>query len=781
MNDKRIQALPSLIVAALLVAPPAISAPQLEEVIVTAQKRAENMQDVPVAVSAITADQLDDIGFNDIADISAQVPSLIVLTNLSPLSTTFRIRNIGNAGNIPTFEPATGLFIDGAFRSRSGIGIGDLVDVSSVEVLKGPQSTLHGKNVTAGVISVKTKGPTREFEAMMELSGGSDSLRQFKGYISGPLTDRIAGRLSLVDTRRDELIDNVLGPDSDNQNSYAIRAQLQADISDRLTARLILGYGEKDLSPMTGDVFLSQASRDVIRDAGGSLTVPNDPEDRRVEYADPITFTSESNDIVLTLEYDVGAYSLTSITSYDDYESLNGIADVEQQSLRVADFNDVQNGDSFSQELRVASNDGLRFNWLAGFFYYQNTFIRGDRDQHEFLVEEDADEYGDAVADELISQGVLPIALLPATVPVLGVPGDRGDYYITQDTESVGLFAKFDFSFSERWQSALGLRYSYEEKTGTVEQSNQLSPLGCIPPLNTNLICAVTPDGNNFDETRDFDAFTGSLSTSFFINEDSMLYASVATGFKAGGFSLQNGTATDESRPFGEEQVTNYEIGFKSEFWDRRARLNAAVFHTEYKDFQNASFVGLVFVINNAGLVTVDGIELDSTFILTESLSANFNIAYIDTVYDDYTGGQCFYGRQADNELGQCDLSGENLPTAAEVKGNLALNWRFPIWGGDLYSRLDYLYNGAANTSASLDPRFDQPSYSVVNLRLGWRDARWDIAAWAKNLSDEVYVTQAAPANIHTAVDRNLNSPVGSYQAYTGLPRTWGVTARWYF
>lgn len=778
-NNKIITALIAL--ACVVGAYPVVAATQLEEVIVTAQKRAENMQDVPVAVSAITSDQLDNIGFNDISDIAAQVPSLIVLTNLSPLSTTFRIRNIGNAGNIPTFEPATGLFIDGAFRSRSGIGIGDLADVESIEVLKGPQSTLHGKNVTAGVISVKTKVPSTEFEAMTEFSGGSDGLRQFKGYVSGPLTDWLGARLSLVDTQRDELVSNVFGPDSDNQNSYAIRAQLLANFNDSLSARLVLGYSEKDLRPMTGDVFLSDASRKVITNAGGRLTIANDASDRTVEYGDEITFESESNDIVLTLEYEADNFSFTSISSYDDYESINGIHDVEQQSLHVADFNDVQNGDSFSQELRFASNEGVFFNWLAGAFYYTNTFVRGDRNQPEFLVEEDADEYGDAVADELVSRGVLPIGLLPLTVPVLGVPGDRGDYYVEQDTESLGLFTKLDFSFSESWQMAVGLRYSYEEKTGKVTQSNQLSPLGCVPPLNTNLICTVTPDGNNFDQTNDFDAVTGSLSSSFFMTSDTMLYAALSTGFKAGGFSLQNGTATDETRPFGEERVTNIELGAKSEFWNRRARINAALFHTEYKDFQNASFIGLVFVINNAELVTVDGIEIDSTFILTESLAATLNVAYIDTVYDEYTGGECFYGRQPDNALGQCDLSGQRLPTASKLKTNLALNWRYPLLGGDVYTRLDYLYQSDSSNSASLDPRFEQSSLTETNIRLGWRDVNWDVALWARNITDEVYVAQVAPANIHTAVDRNLNSPVGSYQAFTRMPRTWGATLRYYF
>ncbi len=764
-------------VAAISVTP--IQAAQLEEVIVTAQKRQEDMQTVPVSVSALTADQLVDMGFNDIGDIAAQVPSLIVLTNISPLATTFRIRNIGNAGNIPNFEPATGLFIDGAFRSRSGIGIGDLVDVSSVEVLKGPQSTLHGKNVTAGVISVQTQGPGEQLEAMFEVNLGSDDLRQIKSYVSGPLNDWLSGRLSVVDTRRGELMDNVAGPGADGLNSYAVRGQLRADFSDALSARLIVGYAEKDMNTLTGDVFLSEESQRIVRNAGGSLTIPNDPSDRLVEYGDGSYYQGDSNDIILNLSYAGDGYTLTSITSYDDYDGLNFVSDVEQSSLHVADFIDRQQGSSFSQEFRIASDGGADFNWLFGGFYFNNEFVRGDKSLPEFLATQDVEAYGDAIVDELISGGVLPLNLLPLIIPAFGVEGDRGDYYITQDTDNIGLFAKLDFEFSEKWKGALGIRYSYEDKHGVVNQSSQLSALGCVPPLNTNLICQVTPDGNNFDQSDAFEAVTGSLSASYFLSADTMLYGAISSGFKSGGFSLQNGTATDELRPFDEENVINVELGAKSEFLDRRARVNASIFHTEYKDFQNASFAGLVFIVNNAELVTVDGIEVDSTMILTENAMATVNLAYIDTLYDSYTGGQCYYGRTPDNDLDQCDLSGEALPSGTKFKANIALNWRRPFAGGDVYSRLDHVYSSSANASSSLDPRFDMPASNVTNLRLGWRNNSIDLAVWAKNLTDEEIINQVAPANIHTVVDTRVGAEEGSYQAFSLPQRSLGITARY--
>lgn len=756
---------------------PAANAVQLEEVIVTAQKRAENLQDVPVAVTALTADLLADIGFNDLGDVMSQVPSLLVLTNTSPMNTTLFIRNISNAGNIPTFEPATGLFIDGAFRSRSGFGIGDLADVQAVEVLKGPQSTLYGKNVTAGLVSIRTESPTDSFESMAELTAGSDARKQFKGYLSGPVTDYLRARLSVVDSRNDALMENALGPDGDNTNSFAIRGQLAFDIGDQFRGRFIYGRSEKDMKPMTGDVFLSEANQQVILNAGGSLVIPNDASDRKVQYLEGNYFESEADDIILTLEYDIGSYTLTSISSYDDYHSLGSSDDVEQMSLKIGNFKDTQNGRSYSQELRIDSLGDGTLSWMAGVFAYDNKFTRGDKDIPEFLSQEHVEEYGSAIAFQLATQGLLSPPL--ATVPLLGVEGDRGDFYVTQDTRSYGVFGKWDIHFTDTWQSALGIRYSYEEKEASLTQSNQVSLLGCVPPANAAFVCGTVPNGNDFEDSESFDAVTGSFSTSYFPAQSTMIYGSIASGFKAGGYSLQNGKPEPADRPFDEERVVNYEIGAKTEFWDRRARINAAIFHTRYRDFQKASFAGLVFVINNAELVTVEGVEIDSTFILSERLTTTFNIGYFDSVYDKYTGGRCYYGREPDNELGQCDLSGERF--AARIKGNLGITWTQPLASGRFYSRLDYRYVGEANVSATQDPRFDQPSLTLANLRLGWRNGRMDMALWGSNITDKVYITQAAPANIHAAIDRTLGSPEESYQLFTGEPRTWGLTTRFFF
>jgi len=759
----------------LALAPALMAAPVLEEVVVTAQKRAESMQDVPVSVSAIAGDDLLNTGFRDVGDIAAQVPSLIVTSNASPMNTSFRIRRIGNEGNIPTFEADTALMIDGAFRSRAGLGLGDMVDVKSVEVLKGPQSTLYGKNAGAGVISISTQGPSDEFEGMAEANAGSDGYRALKASLNIPFTDNIASRFSYSGSQRDPLVTNLTGDDFDNQDGYALRGQLRWDISDALSTRLILGRMIRDMNPVQGDVQHSQAHLDIVADAGAVIS-NNNSLDRIVEHDDATQFDMRSDDLVVNIEYQGDGYTFSATTGLEDYDVTVAMYGVEQIPLDVVTFNDTQAGESVSQELRWASDNASNLEWLFGLFYYKNTFTRGDDSLHEFELNEFIEEYGGAVAGAVLGgPGILAI-------PVLGVEGDTGDFEINQDTESVGVFGQLGYRLTEALELAFGLRYSAEEKTGTVTQSNETSAAGCVPPLNRNLVCTVAPDGNNFNQSDDWSAITGNINLSYFVNEESMVYGLISKGFKAGGYSLQFGGSTDEQRPFAQEDIINLELGWKTELFDRSVRLNGAVFHTEYEEFQNASFIGLVFAVNNAEKVIVDGIEVDSVWLLSESWSANVNLAYIEASYDEYTGGQCYYGRTPDNAaLGQCDLSGEIIPFAPKLTGNIALTWEQPVAVGDVYSRLDIRYTGAANYSSDLDPRHAEDAFTTANFRLGWRNANWDVAVWGKNLSDEIVYVQHVAANVATAVDVAVGSPEGSYQSYIGEPRTYGLTVRTFF
>lgn len=758
----------------------AIAAPVLEEVVVTAQKRTESLQDVPVAVSALSADDLQESGFRDISDVSALVPSLYILTTEQPMSTAVRIRGIGNAANVPTFEPAVALYIDGAFRSRSGVGLGDIVDVQAIEVLKGPQSTLYGKNASAGLIAVSSAPPSRELETMVEFTYASDNLHQLKGYVSGPLTEKMAGRLSASTTRRGNLTENLSGPDSGNLNDIALRGQLQYDFSDRWSARLIAGWLERDMNAMAADMYYSAKTREMISEAGYDIS-NNDPLDHVVEHNLKPLIVQDSSDIILNVQYGGDGYSFTSISSFDTYDSEKYMYNVELMPINIASNFDKHAGDSISQEFRIASEGSDSLRWMTGVYYYYNDFQRGDWDQPFLRMEDQVEEYGTIVAKYFVA-AALPVPLplpvgSPAQVPILGVDGDEAFYRAEQQTTSYGVFAQADFDLSEKWNLSLGLRYSEEEKDGYIATYNTAAN-GCSAPFDTNPVCSVAPNVDPYSSTQSWSATTGKTSLSYFASPDIMLYLTYSTGFKAGGFNLESGTVPPELRDFDSEEVQNFELGWKAEFWDQRARLNGALFHTIYDGQQNASFVGLSFVVNSADQVIMDGAEVEGLLLLTDRFTLSISATALDVVYKSYDGGQCYYGREPDNEYAQCDLSGEKLPFTPNLAGNAALRYTQPLFSGDLYSRLAYRYQGSTHYIPDLDPRHEEPAYGVFDARLGWRSANVDVALWVKNLTDEQYASAIGPATFHAVLDASVGSPEGSYQTFLGDPRSVGMTLR---
>ncbi|MFT7403193.1 MAG: iron complex outermembrane receptor protein [Zhongshania sp.] len=755
---------------------PAIAAPVLEEVLVTAQKRSESLQDVPVAVSALSAGDLQESGFRDISDVSALVPSLYILTTDQPMSTAVRIRGIGNAANVPTFEPAVALYIDGAFRSRSGIGLGDIVDVQSIEVLKGPQSTLYGKNASAGLIAVSSARPSRELETMLEFTYASDDLHQVKGYLSGPLSERLAGRLSGSTTRRENLTKNISGPDSGDLDDIALRGQLQYDFSDRWTARLIAGWLDRDMNAMAADVYYSERTREMISQAGYDIS-NNDPLDHVVEHNLKPIIKQDSSDAILNVQYSGESYSFTSISSYDIYDSKKYMYNVELMPINIASNFDKHAGESISQEFRIASEGSDSLRWMTGVYYYYNDFQRGDWDKPFLRMEDQVEEYGTIVAQYFVGAAVpLPVPL-PVQIPILGVEGDEGYYRADQQTTSYGIFAQADFDLSEKWNLSLGLRYSDEEKQGYIATYNTAQN-GCSAPFDTNPVCSVAPNVDPYSADDSWSATTGKASLSYFPTPDIMLYLTYSTGFKAGGYNLESGTVPEELRTFEPEDVQNFELGWKAEFWDQRARLNGAIFHTVYDGQQNASFIGLSFVVNSAEQVIMDGAEIEALLLLSDRFTASISATVLDVVYESYDGGQCYYGREPDNEYGQCDLSGEKLPFTPSLAANASLRYTQPLFGGDLYSRLAYRYQGSTAYIPDLDPRHYEPAYGIIDARLGWRGSNVDVAVWGKNLSDEQYASAIGPATFHAVFDANVGSSEGSYQTFLGDPRSVGISLR---
>lgn len=766
----------------------------LEEVVVTASKRPESLQDVSMSVSAMDNQLMQDAGVSDMTDVASLAPALTVTTNSSPINASFRMRRIGNEGNIPTFEPDTGLFIDGAFRSRSGLSLGDLVDIERIEVVKGPQSTLYGKNVTAGLVSISTLAPSQEFDAMGEVSAAEDGAYSAKGYVNGGLSDTVSGRLSMSYSARDHWTENLSGAgDADNLKNYALRGQLLFEPSDDLSLRLIGGVVNRDLDAMVGEPQFGAGTQGVLGltqmlfPASVSNTVAlqdNVAGNRTIDFNDGVTeFSQDAYEATAIVDYDFGNMTLTSITGYDSYDVVSDLRDADQTQLSIARFNDTTEGSSFSQELRLTSPGGETVDWMTGLYYYHNNFTRGDGTDQDFLLGADVDELGKAMAFATLdpaTQGFLlgiPEANRYAALPaILGQPGEYGDFYNEQDTDTLGAFVSATWNITEQLSLTGGLRYNAEEKDATLESSNNGTgiPLTASFPGNLGLVGKLTPN-NSWQVDDSWSHVTYNLTAEYHPTDDVMTYLNYAHGFKAGGFNLGFGDSPNADRPFDEETVDTIELGWKSYLLDNKLQFNGALFYTEYTDFQSAAFLGLQFAVNNAEKVINQGIEFEALFLATERLTFNLNASYVDAYYDQYSQGSCAFGRASDSAVpGYCDLSGETLPFAPEWKANAGVQYEMPVANGDAYARLDLSYVGDHIPASSLDQRTTQDAYTLTNVRLGWRNGNWDLSAWAKNLTDEEYMVQYAPDNLMNALTAD-----GGYQAFMGAPRSAGVTLRY--
>ena len=723
---------------------------------VTAQKRTQSSQDVPIAISALTGVSMEQTGISDVFDVARRVPSLGIQVNRNPVNAQYRLRGIGNLGNIPNFEPEVAYFSDGAFRSRSGLGLGDFVDLDRMEIIKGPQSTLYGKNSTAGVIAVYAREPGRELQVSGEATASNvkgaeyASARLAKGAVSGPVSDSL--RLGLSGVYYDQGFmseDPRTGAGSNDMQRYAVRGQAVFEPHDALKVRLIAAHSEIPGSKGSNepDMFYGVVPA-ALNQAFGAPCPDDDPTNRRVcrNYASEVTL--EANEATLIVTYRFGDdYELTSLTSWDDYK-MTQRSDADQLNVSLLDFNDRQASDALQQELRITSPARGAVQWIAGAFYYESTFRRGGWDGHDFFV------LGTAA----------PLVPLAPGVP-FGQPGDAGDLLSTNDTEYVGVYGQTTWNVTERFAVTAGARWQTESKDTTVTHAlNHATP--------SLISIALLPATVDADLSRDRDAVTWSLTPQLFFTDDVMAYLTASHGFKSGGFNGDWGRVLPAQREFNDEEVDHYEVGLKGELAEQRVQLNVAAFYSEYTNYQEAGFVALQFLVTNAEAATTQGLELDLTAQLTDSLVAEWNATYVETRYDRFTGGLCYPGRAPTNvATGACDLSGEELPNAPKLKLHAALAYDRPTSFGSIYARADYSWSDDYFTNVNHDPRQVQDAFGVIDARFGLRAGAWDLSVWGENLTDETYIDQSAVSNLF-----GLDP---AYQTFIAPGMSYGVTARY--
>lgn len=779
----------------------------LEEVVVTAQKREQNVQDVPIVITAISGQLLQDTGVRDIKDLTVLTPGLIVTSTSNETSTTARIRGVGTVGDNIGLESSVGIVIDEVYRPRNGVGFGDLGELERIEVLKGPQGTLFGKNTSAGVINIRTVAPKFDFGATAELVGGNDGIAEGSLSLTGPIAgDTLAGRIYYAHRERDGYlgVGTGIGPrtateDMDRSVDTA-RGQLLWRPNDVMQARFIADWSERNERCCLGVQYVTGPTGPIVSAlSGGAIDVPADPFARQA-YANRDTIQDiRDHGASLQLDWDLaGGSTLTSVTAWRDWETENGQdSDFSGAGILFRDSKGYANSfNTFTQELRLAGQSG-RLNWLVGGFYSDE-----DLDSINAL---NYDTQFEPYVSLLLTGGASTALLSPLLGRAPGTSYSLGfgsyDTY-TQSSKSWALFANNSFAVTDQLEFTLGLRYTDEQKDLTSNYDNLGNGVGCaavrarapimpliltaagIPAASHNAIiaglgslgCANFSDPlyNDFthDQAIDQGEWSGTAKLAYRFTGDAMGYASYARGYKASGFNLDRertstnpyaaGVAVDIDTSFAPEEVDSYELGLKTTWAGKSLALNAAAFYQEFTGFQLNTFTGTVFVVASIPEVTSQGVDFDFIWYTPlDSLSFQGGITYADTKYGNFTPN--FANGQR--------LPGAQMSFAPEWSGAIAATFEHPL-GANLKWRMNVgaKYMSDFNTGSDLNPTKEQDAYTLVDARVGIGSASdsWTLELWGRNVFDEEYIQVGFDATLQP----------GTTDAFLGDPQAYGATFR---
>ena len=777
----------------------------LEEVIVTATRRTERLQDVPMSVSAFGSDFLQDSGINDLANLDQYTPNLKITPGQSTRATSFRIRGIGSVGSNSGIDPSVGIFLDGVYQGRAGMSIGDLVDVERVEVLRGPQGTLYGKNTAAGALSVITKRPTSEYESMLEMSYDTNELLQLRGMVNLPLGESDhAVRLSGFYSDGDYLYENTYnGEGLNDENKWGGRARFLFDMSGQGSDEglgeflVTFDYTKEDkeccalavidyegLSPLNTPSTNNPSAEWQARLGPNDLDRPiliytafEDSEGFSPPSADPFSDDYWINGDVHN-EVEVGGVALewnremasentlTFINAWRFYEA-DSAFDGDLTAYEASRASDEVNLDQFSSELRLASASGKTFEGQMGLYaYYSELDSVGTLAQGEALYENATIRVKGTELD-------LQMSFL---FPDGSVNTDDNTY----STTSLAAFGQFIWNINEEFSATLGMRYTYEKKEREGSQtSNPETPPGLeLPPIA----------GPNFayDHERSDSDISPSLNLRYFYTPDIMGYASVSRGFKSGGFD-QRRLAEGQDGEFDEEIATSWELGWKTTLYDRRLTFNGTLFWVDYEDFQAESFDGAQVRVTNAGDLRSYGTELELVFIPVANMTIGSAVGYVKAEYEEFENGQCTidqtfakyyivdgaqFGSPGTESICKQDLSGKPLDNAPEWTVSSYVQYDFDI-GKDLLgiARLEHNFIDQYYLDQDLDENLTNDEVNLVNFRLSLSNhARdWDVSVWGRNILDEEYYAHG------------IDIPVmGGYAGFVAPRSTYGITLRYY-
>ena len=800
----------------------------VDEIIVTAQKRSNSLQNVPIVVTALNRQILQDTGVKDIKDLAVLTPGLIVTSTTNEGSTTARIRGVGTVGDNPGLESSVGVVIDGVYRSRNGVGFGDLGDVDRIEVLKGPQGTLFGKSATAGVINILTAPPSFDFGASAEFTGSNYNGYGGSAQVTGAIVpDKLAASLYFADRQRDGYFSVNTGPgprtatQDTNRNFYSVRGQLLFTPTDDFKVRIIADHTHRnELCCIAVITRASQApapnlANNLVAALGGNDGNPATPYNRTAYANRPDGQRVNDSGISLQADWNVGPGMLTTVSAYRDWKNIAGFdADFSTADIDYlpADNSNSSQFKTFSQEVRYAGTTG-KLDYLVGAFFSDETLQQNT----SVLTGTQFTPYLSLLFSSLVEGKPDPTFLRTGlTFPFVGgvnfAPGSGSVDRYHQRDDTFALFTDNTFHATDSLSINVGLRYTIDDKKLNANSSNTGNGAGCgaanaafgilnaVNPAAAAQLAGVngtlclpflSPGYNNFAsyQYESENVPSGTVKVAYRASPELLVYASAARGYKAGGFNLDRVECTVgqpgctpgsaavitpiTNTQFGKETNDSYEVGEKATLFNRKLLLNATGFYQKYHGFQLNTFTGLVFVVTSVPQVISKGVDADFVWLASKAFSLQGGVTYADTRYD-LNNAQLATLQQQTGFLG---TNNSRLSLAPLWSASLSGTYTLPI--GDAFKarlNLGAKYSSGYNTGSDLDPGKYQSGFVVANGRLafGPQNDRWAIEVWAENLLNTNYQQVA----FNSGFQNVPTNATGVLDAFLGAPRTFGATLR---
>tara|TARA_B100001250_G_scaffold345843_1_gene315430 strand:- start:75 stop:2372 length:2298 start_codon:yes stop_codon:yes gene_type:complete len=765
-----------------------------------------------VAVSVVTSETIEKANVMDMFDLKSVVPSLDARQYQSTINATFFIRGFGNGSNNPGIEPSVAVFVDGVYRSKTQSQITDLPMVERIEILRGPQSTLFGKNASAGVINIVTKKPSFEKSGMLSVGYGEHNSRVGKIYTTGPLNENMAYSFSANFNKRDGHSDNpVTGNSVNNRDRMGIRTELLFSPSDDLSVRITADYDEYDeICCAVGST--SYGTANVVTALFGGQIIPNDPYTGKAFFDfDPIS-DGDNSGISIYIEKDLENIRLESITSHRssyNYEE----QDVDFESVDQIDANRlIKDLEAVTQEIRIFSEDNEKVNWLVGGYYYQEDMEYTNSIYFGSLWR----GYIDALAPGALA-GVASAFGIPNSM--LFAEGQGVKEFSTQDNTTKSIFAQLDITISDRLNALIGASYIEDEKTVSVNQVNtdvfsNLDFVGAgmlgliaagIPPAQAAVLAKdpnynpllglqgiqflpqfvnypnIAQDGESNDDNIDY-----TFKLSYSLNEATTIYGGVSTGYKATAWNISRDSLPDSAEtaalsaagtPVGPNTGLGrrYADPEESEVIELGAKimlptgyLNIAIFDQKIEGFQSNTFIGTGFILANAGSQSTEGYEFDLVMSPTDSIDLAISGLFMDPIYDSFPNSSAG------------DLSGTMPSNISEdtISSTVTWNWNMNNWDG--YVRLSHLYSSEAKLlenpawQAILESAGNGiKTQDTLNISAGIEKENLSIMFWGKNINDDQYLISAFPA----VADPTFTTFFGYPNAYS----SYGLTVNYMF